>query len=76
MRVVSLLLFSVWSGVVFFVVTARADGGVGGAAQSPKNFEECVAQQGVILKSMPPQCVAANGRRFVEVESPTGSRRA
>ena len=75
MRVVNLLVTSVWCGVMFFVATACADGGVGGETRSPKNFDECVAEQGVILKSLPTQCVAADGTRFVKVDRPTGSGR-
>lgn len=34
----------------------------------PKNFKECAAVGGAILKSYPAQCVTADGMRFVEDE--------
>lgn len=32
----------------------------------PRSFEECVAQGGKILKSLPAQCVSAEGLRFID----------
>lgn len=42
----------------------------------PKNFKECVERGGNILKSYPPQCVTADGTRFMQDEGAASSKAA
>jgi hypothetical protein len=61
-----LVLSLVLSGALSIVGTVLADGGEPEAAVAPQNFEECAARQGRVLKSMPPQCISADGKRFIK----------
>jgi hypothetical protein len=41
-------------------------------ARAPRNFDECVQDQGRVLKSLPPQCVTADGKVFVQESGKPG----
>ena len=57
--------------VVVVCLTSLSFGCVGEATprpngEPPKNFAECVAAGGAVLKSYPGQCVTKDGLRFVD----------
>ena len=68
-------------GVVAFLLslsTACAEMPQGQHAPTPPTtFQECVAQQGQVLKSYPARCVSADGKTFVDSDPhKEGSERA
>lgn len=55
--------------MVCFVQSVRADGLLPestASAPAIASFDECVRQQGKILKSLPARCVSKDGREFIQ----------